>query len=107
MDATLAALSLICSVAPKEIQEKIKTTCTESKEPAASYTVWTAASLSWVVLDIIWDNIWPWEYKGIFLEVADGEVYRTDITKDKTQRKGHNCCKGTETFFKKCPISNI
>lgn len=39
MDATLAAFSLICSTAPKEIQEEIKTTCMELKEPAASYTV--------------------------------------------------------------------
>lgn len=73
MDAMPAAFSLICSTASKEIQEEeIKTTCTELKEPAASYAVWTAASLSWIVLDIIWDNIWPWEHKGIFLGVADG-----------------------------------
>lgn len=51
------------------------------------------------MLDIIWDNIWPWEHEGIFLEVADGEVYRTDITKDETQRKGHNCWKGMEIYF--------
>lgn len=47
MDATLTVFSLICSVAPKETQkEEIKTTCVELKEPAASYTVQTAAPLS-------------------------------------------------------------
>lgn len=51
--------------------------------------------------DIIWDNIWPCKHQGIFLWVADGEVYGTDITKDEAQRKGHNCWQGKETFVKK------
>lgn len=51
--------------------------------------------------DIIWDNIWPCEHQGIFLWVADGEVYGTDITKDEAQRKGQNCWQGKETLVKK------
>lgn len=97
VDATLAALCLMCSIETKEIQEKKKL-----KLPVWSWrNSFAELSCAGQTQTSGLENI-----KGFFLRVADGEAYGIDITKEKAQRKGRNWLKEKESFHLTChPIS--